>query len=410
MASEVGRRSMLPADALVEQSRSEERGSPAPVSRRPAVQTWWLPVLVFLGLTAVLWTVAGLSLSHLPYIGSHVRADRFPGSSWLSAWVRWDAGWYGDIAERGYWMYDPTKQSPLAFFPAYPLLMRAGAALVGDALLAGILITVAAGAAAAALFASWLRERVSQAAARSGLLLFLLFPFAYYLHGAVYADAVFIAASLGAFLLLERDRPWLAGMVGAVATATRPVGALLVVAFAVRAIERRGGLRQLRWRDAGVLVAGCGIGAFCLYTWVRFGTPFAFVEAQKGWEQEPGAETWLKIGFFKDLFGFSRSPLDLVDYLAHPILTLAALALVPRVVRRFGWGYGAYVLVVVGLSAISTRNFFGMGRYVLAAFPCFAVVGELLAVRPRLRATVLATSGLGLVGATSFFARGYYLS
>ncbi|MCA1675007.1 MAG: hypothetical protein LC799_23410 [Actinobacteria bacterium] len=377
---------------------------------RAPITPWWKPVLFFMGIAALLFLVAGLSLAHLPYIGSHTRADRFPGRPWLDAWVRWDAAWYGDIAERGYWAHEPGKQSPVAFFPAYPMLMRAGGWVVGSSLLAGILITVAAGAASAALFAIWLRDRVSEAAARTALALFLLFPFAFFLYGAVYADALFVAAALGAFVLLERDRPWLAGLVGALATAARPVGALLVLALAIRAVERRGGIRQARWRDAGVLVAGCGIGAFCVYTWVRFGTPFAFVEAQEGWGQEAGPKTWFKIGFFKDLFGFSRSPFDLLDYVAHPVFTLAALVLVPLVVRRLGWGYGVYVVVVVGLSAVSTRNFFGMARYVLVAFPCFAVAGELLADRARLRVAALSASVVGLLGATSFFARGYYLS
>ena len=53
----------------------------------------------------------------------------------------------------------------MAFFPAYPLLMRAGRAVVGNSLLAGVMLTVAAGATAAGLFFTWLRERVSPEAA-----------------------------------------------------------------------------------------------------------------------------------------------------------------------------------------------------------------------------------------------------
>jgi hypothetical protein len=297
----------------------------------------------------------------------------------------------------------------VAFFPTYPLLMRAGRAVVGNSLLAGIVLTVGAGTAAAALFFTWLRERVSPAAAWTALLLFLLYPFAYYLYGAVYADAVFIAAALGSFLLVERDHPWLAGLVGAAATAARPVGFVLVVALVIRVVERRGGIRSVSWRDAGVLVAGAGIGAFCLYSWVRFGNPLAFVEAQRGWDQAPGPATWLKLQFWKDVRDF-RSPLAWMVFVSHPILTGAALALVPRVVRRYGWSYGSYALLGLGISALSTKNFFGMSRYVLSAFPCFAAAGELLAERVRLRAVALASSGMTMVAATSFFARGHYLS
>lgn len=370
---------------------------------------WWKPVLLFLAVAAVLFLVAGLSLAHLPYTGTDVRRHPFPGQSWLEAWVHADSFWYGDIAERGYWSFMPSRQGPLAFFPTYPLLMRVAGYAVGNSLLAGILLTVAAGATAAGLFFIWLRDRVSSAAAWTALLLFLFYPFAYYLYGAVYADAVFIASVLGSFVLLERDHPWLAGLVGALATAGRPVGVVLVVALLIRVVERRGGWRQVPWRDVGVLLSAAGLGAFCLWSWHRFGTPLAFVEAQKGWDQDPGVGTWLKVQFWKDVQDF-RSPLAWLVFVSHPILTFAGLALVPRVVRRFGWGYGSYALLVIGLSALSTKNFFGMSRYVLSAFPCFAVAGELLAERVRLRAVALSASGMVLVAATSFYARGHYLS
>jgi hypothetical protein len=384
---------------------------PAPRRKVVGHRTWWHAVAVFLGIAAVLFVVAGVSLAHLPYTGTDMARHPFPGRPWLEAWVHWDGGWYGDIADRGYWSYVPGQQGPVAFFPAYPLLMRAGEALVGNSLLAGILITVAAGAAAAGLFFTWLKDRMSPRAAWTALLLFLLFPFAYYLYGAVYADAVFIASALGAFLLLEKDKPWAAGAVGAIATAARPVGFVLLIALVIRVIERRGGWHAAKWRDAGVLLAGAGIGAFCLYTWVRFGSPLAFVEAQKGWNQTPGPETWLKLQFFEDVQDF-RSPLAWLVFVSHPILTIAALALVPAVVRRYGWSYGSFALLGVAISAISTKNFFGMSRYVLSAFPCFAVAGELLAERVSntVRRVTLAASGTTLVAATSFFARGHYLS
>jgi hypothetical protein len=378
--------------------------------RQPSgLRSAWPAVGLFLAIAAGLFLVAGLSAAHLPYTGTDLRRQPVPGHGWLEAWVHFDGFWYGAIAERGYWTFVPSEQGPLAFFPSYPLLMRAGEALVGNVYVAGILVTLTAGAAAAGLFFTWLRERVTPAAAWTALLLFLLYPFAYYLYGAVYADAVFIACALGAFVLVERDHPWLAGLVGAVATAARPVGFVLAAALVVRVIERRGGWRRVPWRDAGVLLAAVGVGAFCLWSWSRFGTPLAFVEAQNGWDQDPGVATWLKFQFWEDVRDF-RSPLAWIVFVSHPVLALAALALVPRVVRRFGWGYGSYAALVVGLSAISTKNFFGMSRYVLAAFPCFAVAGELLAQRVRMRMALLSASGLVLVTATSYFARGHYLS
>jgi Gpi18-like mannosyltransferase len=175
-----------------------------------ATAPWWHGPLLFCTVGVVLWAVVALSVAHLPW-SSHSRPGYFPGQPWLEGWVHWDAGWYHSIAEKGY-SYVPGRQSAVAFFPAYPLAMRAGRAVVGDSLLAGILVTLGAGLTLAALLWSWLRERLSTPAAWTALALFLLYPYAYYLYGAVYADALFLAAVEGAFVLVERGHPWWAGL------------------------------------------------------------------------------------------------------------------------------------------------------------------------------------------------------
>jgi len=365
---------------------------------------------VFLLITATLFVVARVSLSILPYTTQHSRPDILADKLWFNGWFRWDASWYEHIAHRGYFEPFPGQQSPAAYFPMYPFLMRIWGAVFHARVLGGIFVTVVSGAAVAVLYSLWLREKVARPARWTALLLLLLYPFAYYLTGAVYADATFIAAVLAAFLLLERDLPVLAGLAGAAATATRPVGALLILPLVLRIVERRGGWRRFRWRDAGILLTLAGVGGYSALCWARYGSPTAWIEAQERWNQSPGPSTWFKTEFIRDLEMFSHTSHDLMAYLSHPVLTLVALALVPRIVRRFGWSYGSYVLVVVGLSALSTQNFFGMSRYVLAAFPVFAVAAELLVRKPVLRSVWLGLSAALLVSATSLFARGFYLS
>jgi hypothetical protein len=371
----------------------------------------WHAVAIFFGLVAVLFVVMGAVAPHLPAPDGPRLAPPFTGPSWLAGWAQWDSGWYHEIATEGY-SYVAGRQSSVAFFPAYPLVIRALGVLVDDAYVAGIVVTTLCGAGVAALLALWLRLRLSAPAAWAALLAFLLFPYAFYLYGVVYADALFIAALLGAFLLLEADRPVLAGLAGAVATGARPIGVVLVIGLAVRALERRDAFadwHRARWVDAGVLLSMLGLVAWCAYLWSRFDDPFAFAAAQGAWDQGAGAETWLKLQFFRDITDL-RSPRAWVLFMAHPILTVAAACLVPRVFRRFGAGYGVYTALLVGLSALSTKNFFGMARYLLAAFPIFAVVGEALAARPAVRRVALPASAVGLLVLTAVFGTGYYLS
>jgi hypothetical protein len=371
----------------------------------------WQAVAVYLGLAAVLFVVMAVVSPRLPVPSGPRLAPPFTGPEWLAGWAQWDSGWYYEIASEGYG-FVVGQQSSVAFFPAYPLVVRAAAVLVDDAYVAGIVVTFLCGAGVAALLTVWLRSRLRAAAAWTALLAFLLFPYAFYLYGVVYADALFIAALLGAFLLLDADHPVLAGLAGAVATAARPIGVVLVIGLAVRALERRGAFadwHRARWADAGVLLSVVGLGAWCLYLWSRFDDPFAFAVAQGAWDQGAGPETWLKLQFFRDVTDL-RSPRAWVLFMAHPVLTIAAACLVPRVWRRFGAGYGVYVALLVGLSALSTKNFFGMARYLLAAFPIFALVGELLADRPALRRVALPAGGAGLLLLTAVFGTGYYLS
>ncbi|MEA2844281.1 MAG: hypothetical protein QOJ69_1952 [Actinomycetota bacterium] len=395
------------------------RADPARPLRSTALSAALLAVAVAAGLFAV----AAVSVAVLPWSGQPHVVPAFTGPGWLGGWAQWDSGWYVRIATDGY-SYVPGQQSTVVFFPAYPLLMRLTGGLVGDTYLAGILVTLAAGVGAATLFAVWLRDRLGAAAAWSALLLFVLYPYSFFLFGAVYADAVFVVAAIGAFVLLERDRPWLAGMAAAVATAARPMGMILVVGLVLRALERRldevpaqpgdetpaqPGAPHSWWSSAGVLVALVGVGAFSLYLWSRFGDPLAFLTGQEAWHQQAGPATWFKVQFFRDVTDVS-SPLSWLSYVAHPVLTVVGLALVPGVFRRFGRAYGVYALLMIGLSALATKNFFGMSRYLLAAFPVFAVAGDLVADRPVLRRAAPAVSGIGLVLLTAAFARGYYLS
>jgi NO-binding membrane sensor protein with MHYT domain len=96
--------------------------------------------------------------------------------------------------------------------------------------------------------------------------------------------------------------------------------------------------------------------------------------------------------------------------IAHAAVTLVAVALLPAVCRRFGRAYGIYTATFVLGCALSTSNFVGMGRYVLAAFPLFALAGDVLTRRSALRVAVLASSGALLIAFTQFHARNLLVS
>src|SRR5215813_6126646 len=82
---------------------------------------------------------------------------------WVDMWIRWDSRWYQRIATEGY-SYSPIDQSSVAFFPLYPLLIRAVSLLGIDPFIAGILITAVSGFLAVCLFQRWAAKVAPEAA------------------------------------------------------------------------------------------------------------------------------------------------------------------------------------------------------------------------------------------------------
>ncbi|MFL5345752.1 MAG: mannosyltransferase family protein [Hyalangium sp.] len=327
-------------------------------------------------------------------------------------WVGWDSGWYKLIAEQGY-SYTPGVQSPVAFFPLYPLAIRALMALGASVYSGGILVTLLCGPVAVVLFTAWARTWVDERTALQAGLLLALYPFSFYLYGVMYSDALFLLLVVSAFLLLEKGQLVPAVILGAMATAARPIAPAVVLGLLARRLEWKHA-RGERWTllDLLPVLSGLGFACYVLYLRQKFGAPFAFVETQgaPGWDQAPGWNTWLKVHWFHVVFMEGNNAEVVLRYTSHALLAVIALLLVRPTIRLLGWGYGLFILAVVGLPAVGTKDFMGMGRYLIAAFPLFLTLALLLRERPRLRQAILAVSAVGVVLLSWAFGRELYIS
>jgi hypothetical protein len=391
------------------------------------------PLAAFFAVAIVLYLVVWLAGAVLPEQEAAENPSDRPHlehlDDELGPWLWYDSGWYVGIAHEGYSdhsieMFDAGQQSAVAFFPSYPLVVRQVDRVVGDGALAAILTTFVAGLGFVLLFWRWCRDRLTPRGRRVALALLLLYPYAWFLYGTGYADALFLCATMAAFVLLDADRPVLAGIVAVVATAGRPTGAAVVIGLVAVALDRRDAIDwsrvrprlvvhrdRIRFADAGVLLAISGLAAWCAYLYVRTGDPFAFstVQGAPGWDQPSGPHTWFKIGFFSRIYHLA-APAFTIRLLAQAAMALLFLSLIPAVARKLGWGYGAFCVAIIGIPLIGTGDFQGVGRYLLAAFPVFAVAGEWLAEREGLRRVVVGASGTLLVVFSALFASGLYLT
>src|SRR3990170_3577415 len=82
----------------------------------------WFPYLAFALIAGAVVAISVLAHAHLPRL--HHFHRQLQGNRWVDAFGWWDGWWYVGIARLGYRFFRPNRQSPVAFFPGFPLLMR----------------------------------------------------------------------------------------------------------------------------------------------------------------------------------------------------------------------------------------------------------------------------------------------
>lgn len=309
----------------------------------------------------------------------------------IDIWARWDSDWYLLIAQEG---YSESPSSTPAFFPLYPGLVAAlGRLLAGHYVLAGVLLSLAACAAAFVLLHRLARERLGAEGARRAVLYLAVFPTALFL-GAVYSESLYLALALGSFLLAERGRFLGAGALAGLAMLTRPVGVALLPALAVLAWRSSDRRRALLGAAAALPLAA--VYPVLLGLWI--GEPFAPLRAQEGiWERTlswagPLGGLWDGVAALADADPARTFALN-VQQLAF---TLLFLGLAVLAWRRFGAPYGVFALVSLAIPLSFPAERFpllSMSRFGLVVFPLVLALAA-LGARQRLHEAIVAVSSL----------------
>jgi hypothetical protein len=343
---------------------------------------YWItaPLVAFLITRLVVFAGAYLSDIILPNVAN----DEPRGV--VGVWNRWDTIWYGQIAEQGY-SYSSTEKSAVAFFPLYPLLMAALKPVVGDTVLAGLLISNLAFLLALILLYR-LTEGVFESRVAAGRAVFYIaaFPTAFFFTAA-YTESLFLLLSV-ASAYCARERRWGWAVVCAIlCSASRPLGVLigLVVlqewlsmhGWTLSTIRQSGAWVNLRCAvqtDFPKLLLIClipsGLLAYMLYLGLTFGDPVAFWTSQSTW----GFKSIGPLAVIAhDIGRVTRSELPYFTYLN--ILTfLAVLWLAIPVGRVMGAGYALFVALSVLIPMFSRTE--SMIRYILVLFPIFMLLGR----------------------------------
>jgi hypothetical protein len=345
-------------------------------------------------------------LTAAAFVVAIVVADRLtPGArphQLDEALLAWDGTWYRDIATGG---YELTGEAGLRFFPLFPLLGRFLGLGVTSA--AGPVLVVVANVSSFVLLILVRRlvvfEGKGRATAMRAVWYVALFPAAFVLVWG-YAEALMLAAAVGALYAARQQRWAWAAVAGVVAAASRPLGVLVVVPIAIE-VARSWPSSTTRRRVEGVastLAPLVPFGAYLLWVRAEYGDAWLPFRAQ----DELRGTTLNVIERLWDGLGQVWGPERFGDGLHIPFAVLFVVLLV-LTFRYWPASYGAFAAFVL-LAALGAENLNSLERYGLNAFPIVLTVA-LLTRDDRVDRAVLTVSAGGFVALASLAWLGAYV-
>lgn len=311
--------------------------------------------------------------------------------------ARYDSGWYHGIARNGYEWVEGGR-SNLAFFPVYPMAMRAAGLAFGgkpaDFYFGGIVVSWLACIGAMLMLYRLAVLDVGQKAAERAVPYALLYPFAFFF-GVVYAESTFLLFVVTAFYGFRTRRWALGATAGLLACITRVNGLMIMPALAWLVWTHvRDDRQRLVPALAALAVVPLGVVGYSAFCYSLSGNPLEWMDSIRRWEYHPGGAPWT--GLLTLVTDLTTRP---YHYLVHgkmaPYDTLnglaaaAALVLVPVVWWRLGTAYALFMLANL-LLPLSSGQYEGLGRYTSVFFPMAMLAGTI--AQPSLRMLALGIS------------------
>ena len=330
--------------------------------------------------------------------GTHVEESRH---LLLAVWGRWDAVHYLDIGIRGY------QGTDMAFFPLFPLLIALLGKVIGNHLIAGMLISTAAFFFGLLFLYKLVEHEFERSVARRAIFYVSIFPTAVFF-SAVYTESLFFMLTVASFYYMRERRWWPAGVIGLLAAMTRVEGVLLIVPFAMEwYLAYKTDLRRSFSSLLPIGLIPLGLCIYMAYLWVLNGDPLYFSHIQSHWNRHLAAPWTAVLNSFHKIATATSS-----QTVANQTLELVFTALMIGVLiagfRRLRPSYIAYMALSV-LVPLCTSSLMSMPRFALVLFPMFAILA-LWGARASVNNAIVAFS-LPLLGLfTVLFADWYWVA
>ncbi|MFD7666106.1 mannosyltransferase family protein [Streptomyces sp. NPDC059788] len=325
----------------------------------------------------------------------------------LAPFQHWDWDHFQHIAQQGYFPdqagpWQPGWDNREAFFPGFPLVLRAVHFVVPNWGLAGLSISLVSGAVAVLALDRIARHHLPDAAAgQRTVLFFLISPCAVFL-AVGYTEALFLALALPAWLAARRHNWPLAMALTAAATAVRVSGLFLAAALATHfllTLRHTRNLRPLPW----LALPALPLALFSWYLQAHTGDWMAWKHAQeRGWFRvfhtpwEAWANTW------NSAFDHAQSTGYAFMFQAELVAMVVGVVLLAVLARRRQWPETVYV--ALSLCALGTSYWYvSIPRAALLWWPLWIILAAWSLRSPRFKtAYVCLVAPLSTVFALTF--------
>ena len=283
-----------------------------------------------------------------------------------------DVNWYVGIAMEGYERraFDASTTHNWAFFPLLPLALRAASVVTGEFAVTGIVLSLCCFLLALILMhKTALAFGFDEATAGRAIFYLAAFPTSYFFSLPL-TESLYLFLTVGSFYAARRERWWLAGVCGALASATRVTGVLLLPALAVLYWQMYG-WRRPRANAFWLLLVPAGLVSFMVFLYSITGNPLAFKDVLKAWGRTTGL-------FLIPLYDYLSDPLEFAKPWDFKLINFAAAATALAcglwLLKRRDWALACYALfsVIVALSSILLQS---QARYAMVVFPIFFALG-----------------------------------
>jgi len=345
-----------------------------------------------------------------------------------TALSHWDSGWYLKIAEHGYDNTYPNLppdhllcnsgtnfcQRNFAFFPAYPVMMRLTSDATGlNINFSGVLISNIAFVIASMVLYKFAFELFDRKTAKFSLFALWLWP-AGYIFSGIMTESLYLLLLISICYLVFRKKYLAAGILGALITATRNTGILVIIPMLLLYLYQDKQITLSNWKKVdkkfvlSLVLVPVGLIIFMLYLQNRVGDPLAFITIQKYW-QKPVLDLNPLFGIYFAIFDhrFENSLIfhfyDLVYFLGTILLFWFALA-------KKAIPFGLSVILTFLLVPISAGTLLAVSRYSAVLFPVYLLLGKLSAKHSKLAIPFYAGCFVLMIVLTYLYSREHWIT